>query len=65
MILKIIWALILLALGLSSINNYFEILPNLIILSNDLVMLITGLAVITASLIIFIQTISLKLHQKY
>ncbi len=65
MITKILWAFILLLIGLLALNNYFSIFPVLIFLEDKTTMLIAGVAIIIASMIIFIQNILLRIHRAF
>jgi len=62
---KLLWALIFFLLGLSALNNYFNLFTKFVYLNDRTLMLFNGVFLIIAGLIILIQKVLLKFHKKF
>ncbi|MDP3728738.1 MAG: hypothetical protein Q8R18_04770 [bacterium] len=62
---KILLAILLLILGLIAFNNFFVIFSQIIFFEDRLIMLLTGVASIIASFIIFFQSILIRFHKAF
>lgn len=65
MLFKLLWAVILFLLGLSALNNYFKVFTDFIFFEDRMIMLLNGIFLIIAGLVIFLQKILLRFHEKF